>query len=1128
MRARTNTYWMFAAAALVACSGGTPCETTRECDAAEGASGFVCAAGVCQPCASDADCAGVARYGEGAMCGDEGRCAAACMPGESGCPCGAGDACDAGLTCQDGTCRGETGCEGCTCGSAGECDAGLECEEGVCLRDCVRGALGCACDVSGGCDEGLTCSPESDSCEACTEGALQCPCASDGACDDGLTCDPDEDVCLPGECGPGSEGTVGCACRDGAPACDGGVCRSGLCAACASNIAGCPCEAGSCVGLVCDAADDTCRPALTCAELSCADRQECVPGSATEDARCGMCEPGYAFDASTMACVPVRASCDGGEDPASILDACTMRSRRCVEAGDNARCGECVRGHLEDAGVCRPIQGCADRGCAAMHRECTPPTGASDASCAACLPGYVESGGACVVDPTMTCESIEATCAARSRTCDESGGAATCGACLSPSVVDPATDSCVYRLCADLDCASEHRECEGEPLAECTTCSTGHVEDPGTGECRPPSTCATFTCGAGFHCEQADPSRDPLCMADRPCAADETRDTYTGTCVSCPASCTGGAWAEGETGRVASGTVFAGSGNPGVCICETEPGYFAELTAGTFACDADGDGWVRQGARASIEATDPVLRANARCTLHRARGVILTNERGATHTETFAPVPLYESLRNDDALALDAASASEVPAYGARRPLPEELNGMTKLCSGAAADHNHNFVSDVSEHAGIAFPTGSGAGAVPTALAPLYTLYTRFSYYAELHQGAFVPDDPSAYDLPFPSGPRELQGRYAITERSRAAAAATGGVPLHYGRDPLDAAQNHYGACRRHRDADFATRADASGLDLAAYPDPAAPSEALMTHHSQYRCLQLVDDTTYAARDPERDRHYVRTGDLAAPSPWTVNVCSITGAPAMVSGTPNPDEPRLTCAAGEDPPPLALDQVVWGAVSYLHGATPMAGSPLAASLDCSVSTCPAGTACAGGVCRGATAIACVSAADCPAGAGWVELFNSGFLEGIKGSAVQIAETKYGDTGKEVQARLIEDMLQTHKDIDYVVGTAVTAEAAVPVLRGRGLTKEVKVVSVYMTPGVYQGLKSGAIEAAGMAPVVDAGRIAVDQAVRLIEKKDVLNRVNMLGKVYTTAEVGELNSEQVLAPASFKPVFRVNQ
>ena len=121
----------------------------------------------------------------------------------------------------------------------------------------------------------------------------------------------------------------------------------------------------------------------------------------------------------------------------------------------------------------------------------------------------------------------------------------------------------------------------------------------------------------------------------------------------------------------------------------------------------------------------------------------------------------------------------------------------------------------------------------------------------------------------------------------------------------------------------------------------------------------------------------------------------------------------------------------------------------------------------------------------PAGAGWVELFNSGFRDAIKDSAVQIAETKYGDTGKEVQTRLIEDILQTHKDIDYVAGTAVTAEAAVPVLRARGLTSKVKVVSVYLTPGVYQGLKSKNIEAAGSAPVVLTARIMLDSAVRVL-------------------------------------------
>lgn len=164
----------------------------------------------------------------------------------------------------------------------------------------------------------------------------------------------------------------------------------------------------------------------------------------------------------------------------------------------------------------------------------------------------------------------------------------------------------------------------------------------------------------------------------------------------------------------------------------------------------------------------------------------------------------------------------------------------------------------------------------------------------------------------------------------------------------------------------------------------------------------------------------------------------------------------------------------------------------------------------------------------PAGAGWVELFNSGFRDAIKDSAVQIAETKYGDTGKEVQTRLIEDILQTHKDIDYIAGTAVTAEAAVPVLRARGLTSKVKVVSVYLTPGVYQGLKNKSIEASNMAPVVLVGRIAVDQAVRLIEGKDVLRDVGPIGRMYTKDDIGTLKTETVLAPSSFKPVFKVGK
>ena len=164
----------------------------------------------------------------------------------------------------------------------------------------------------------------------------------------------------------------------------------------------------------------------------------------------------------------------------------------------------------------------------------------------------------------------------------------------------------------------------------------------------------------------------------------------------------------------------------------------------------------------------------------------------------------------------------------------------------------------------------------------------------------------------------------------------------------------------------------------------------------------------------------------------------------------------------------------------------------------------------------------------PAGTGFVEAFNEGFKEAIQESSVEIIETKYGDTGKEVQSRLIEDMLQTHKDIDYIVGTAVTAEAAIPVLRARGQSDKIKVLSVYMTPGVYQGVKRKAIAASGMAPAVLAGRIAVDQAIRLVEGKELYSDVGIFGKVYTTKDINELVTDTVLAPNGFKPVFRVTE
>jgi len=165
----------------------------------------------------------------------------------------------------------------------------------------------------------------------------------------------------------------------------------------------------------------------------------------------------------------------------------------------------------------------------------------------------------------------------------------------------------------------------------------------------------------------------------------------------------------------------------------------------------------------------------------------------------------------------------------------------------------------------------------------------------------------------------------------------------------------------------------------------------------------------------------------------------------------------------------------------------------------------------------------------PEGAGWVASSSKGFFDAIAGSNVEVVETRYGDTGMVEQSMLINDVLDRHpENLDYIVGTGVTAEAAVKVLRKRELNKRTKIISYYLTHGVYRNILRGKILAAPTDSPVIQGRIAVDQLVRILNGKPYYKHVGPILYVVDGNNIHKVDRESMLAPNGFQTTYTVNR
>jgi periplasmic protein TorT len=165
----------------------------------------------------------------------------------------------------------------------------------------------------------------------------------------------------------------------------------------------------------------------------------------------------------------------------------------------------------------------------------------------------------------------------------------------------------------------------------------------------------------------------------------------------------------------------------------------------------------------------------------------------------------------------------------------------------------------------------------------------------------------------------------------------------------------------------------------------------------------------------------------------------------------------------------------------------------------------------------------------PQGAGWTDVALAGFEESIEGTNIEIVDVKWGDTGRDIQLSLIEDTLQAHEDIDYIVGNAQAAVSAVQAVAEAGRENDTQIYAFHQNPPVYDLVETAEISGSANDHTVVQARMAVDMAIRLLEGQEL--ETNRAGPVITMMTPDNLDTfvwASTFAPTDFQPVFTVGE
>ncbi len=161
----------------------------------------------------------------------------------------------------------------------------------------------------------------------------------------------------------------------------------------------------------------------------------------------------------------------------------------------------------------------------------------------------------------------------------------------------------------------------------------------------------------------------------------------------------------------------------------------------------------------------------------------------------------------------------------------------------------------------------------------------------------------------------------------------------------------------------------------------------------------------------------------------------------------------------------------------------------------------------------------------PQGSGWAETYMNGFRDSTKTGNVKLLAEQFGEASVPAQLRLVEDALQTYPDMNVIWGGAPTAEAAIGAVADAG-RNDVTIVSSYENQTMLKAVKDGKVVAFATEYPVIMGRIAVDLAVRALEKKPFEKALLVSPGIVTSDNIASFDTTQIFAPDGTQPEFSV--